>query len=98
MKVIQENNSKLEQKNNSDFISNIINRIFLICKNDKNFKLKNQTEEIEFKISTLQKKIDSQDKLILQADDLYKNVKRRVDILNSENSELRTNLIESLGG
>lgn len=97
MRIIKEESFKLEQKKSSDFISNILNRIFLVCKNDKNFKLKNQTEKIEVQVDNIQEKVDNQNKLIRQADDLYKDVSKRVNILDSENSTLKTNLIESLG-
>jgi hypothetical protein len=99
MRIHSTEKNILEQKTNqTESMSNIINRIFLICKTDKNFQLKEQTKEIENKLKNKRERIDKQNKLLEQANTIYKDINRRVNILHSENNDEKVKLIESLEG
>lgn len=88
----------IERKQNpQELLPQIVERIFAICKNDSNFKLKDELQLTESKIEKLNKKIKRQDDLIEQSNSLKKDLLQRLEILSNENERQQMKLLESIG-
>jgi len=99
MRIHSIEESTLEKKtNDQESMKNIVNRIFLICKNNENFQLREQTKEIEGKIKAVEERLNKQNSLLEQANTIQQDMSRRIELLNSENSDEKIRLIESLEG
>jgi len=89
----------IERKDNpQELLPQIVERIFAICRNDPNFKLKDDLELVENKIGAVNQKIKRQDELLEQSDTLKKDLLQRLEILSDENERTQINLLESIGG
>jgi septal ring factor EnvC (AmiA/AmiB activator) len=87
-----------EKKNISkEMLPHIVERIFAICKTDRNFPLKQKMNSIDDQIKRLQQKINKQENLLLQSKQLNNNILSRLSNLKNSNQELRDKLLESLG-
>lgn len=86
-----------EKINTIELLPQIVERIFFICKQDPNFSLKDELEITENKILEVKQKIDKQDNLLTQSNELIKNLKNRITILDEQNSKKQIELLESLG-
>lgn len=91
IKVLGKKNNPQEQ------LPQIVNRIFLICKTDPNFPLKNEMENVDERIDKIENKISKQDALLKQSDDLKKDLIKRIEILDDSNNRKQMELLESLG-
>lgn len=80
-----------------EMLPQIVERIFAICKTDSNFPLKQKMSNIDEEANILHRKIQSQEKLILQSKTLHTNLITRLTNLKQSNQELRDKLLESLG-
>ena len=78
-------------------ISEVVDRIFTICKTEENFPLKNQVEEVDLELSNLERKIQKQDQLLQQSQEIKNNLEKRINMLDGTIFDLRSNLLESLG-
>jgi ethanolamine utilization cobalamin adenosyltransferase len=78
-------------------ITKVVEKIFLICKNDPSFKLKAELESIESEIHTLNKRIAKQDNLLKQSKEIRKDFISRMQSIEESNSNTRTVLLERLG-
>jgi len=88
----------LEQKKKThEQIPQIVNRIFAICKNDSNFPLKNEMEDVDSRIQEMKVKITKQDNLLEQSSELKKDLIQRIEVINDSNSRLQMRLLENLG-
>jgi hypothetical protein len=90
-----ENLSKKE--NPQVMLPSIVDRIFSICKNDPNFKLKNEMEIVENRIESLKKKRDKQIELLEQSNTIKKDLMQRIEVLDDQNAKKQIELLESLG-
>jgi len=100
MKIVETDTySRLEQKqNNRDFISSVLDAITAICKVDKHFaESKNNIHQIDETISDLNMKIQKQDGLLSQSQDIKRDLKKKISILDDENFSKKSELLESLG-
>ena len=84
-----------DQKNN--FLSEVVNNIFAICKNDPNFPLRNKINNIEESLDSIRSKTERQDNLLKQSEELKKDLEKRITMLEGDNSTLQEELLESLG-
>jgi len=82
---------------NKEMLPQVINRIFSVCKTDKNFPLREQIGYIDKEILTLKEKIIKQNLLFKQSKKLTHNLHERLNILEDRNGNLKETLIESLG-
>lgn len=82
---------------NKELLPQVLNRIFAICKTDKNFPLKEQLKEVDAEILSLKKKILKQNELFQQSKQLAHNLDERLSMLESRNAGLKERLLESLG-
>ena len=81
----------------TDFLSSVLDQIFLICKTDKHFSVKKRIDEIELEIRVLKKKMSKQDSLLNQAEEISVDVSEKLSSLESKNFKVRVELLETLG-
>lgn len=84
-------------QNHKELLPQIVDRIFSVCRNDPTFHLKNEMEIVENRMTSLQQKIDKQNKLLEQSNDLTKDLMQRLSILEDQNERKQIELLESLG-
>jgi hypothetical protein len=90
--------SKVNPKQaNKEMLPQVINRIFSICKTDKNFPLREEMGSLDSKIAILKEKIRRQNDLFKQSQQLTYDLNERLNILEDRNANLKERLIESLG-
>ena len=82
------------QKN---FHSDIISRIYSICKTDPSFQLKEDIQNIEEHERILKDKISKQDDLLERSKGIKNDVLKRISNLEDKNIDLKNTLLERLG-
>lgn len=90
--------SKATKSNKPELLPEIIERLFLVCKNDPQFELKNELEIVENTISSTDKKIQKQDSLLEQSSTLKSDLVKRIEEIDREIERKQILLVESLGG
>jgi len=92
-------NTKLEQiQNNRDFISSVLDEIFIICREDENFlKVRRGVESIDSELSMIQDKLEKQNSLINRSESLKKDIVTKLSIIENENEEMKIELLRRLG-
>jgi len=97
--VKTDSDSKLEQiQNNRDFISSVLDEIFLICRSDSAFhEVKTQIEGVDDKLETFNKRLRKQTNLLEQSNQIEQDVKQKIAILNDQTFKMRAELLEQLG-
>ena len=87
---------RLQKEDN--FLSSLFNKVFLICKENKDFMSKRQQfGELDIAIDELENRDEKQNSLLEQSSSLKQNVSRKVQLLGDENFRTRAQLLESLG-
>lgn len=88
----------IEEINKPNFLSEVSNVIFSICKTSDEFKSQNdslkKTEDI---LSIVEKKIYNQESLIEKAKSMKEAFTEKNKLLENENLETRSRLLEQLG-
>lgn len=84
-------------KNTKDFIPNLVDQIFLICKEDKSFSLKDKVKHVDEKLEILKTKISKQDTLLEQARALKETINSKIISINEDSFRIKAVLLESLG-
>lgn len=99
MKVItiesQTNLKKLKQKNN--FIPEMVDRLFLICKDDKNFTIRTDVESIDIQLNMLKERIIKQDSLLTQAQNMKDELSSKLNSIDEKSFRIKVDVLESLG-
>jgi len=93
MEIVTED-LKVEKK---ELFPQILMRIFSVCKNDKNFPLKEKINYVEVEISSLEEQIQSQNKLLNETKELRDSLSLKLQGVRQENFETKTKLLEELG-
>lgn len=89
---------KLDQiVRSQELLPQIVDRIFSVCKSDPSFHLKDELEIIENKVLSLQRKIQKQDSLLKQSEEIEKDILQRMSILDDHNQQKQIELLESIG-
>jgi len=91
---------KLEQNKNpssENFISEVVDRIFLICMNDQNFEVREKLQSVENQLENQRKKVTRQEGLLSEADRIKTEVTEKISELDEDTLSLRETLLESLG-
>ncbi len=88
---------KREHKQNNNFLSTILDRVFAICKEDKNFSSKSKTDQMDSKIISLKEKIKKQENLLVKAKEIEENTKIQLDDIGEQNYTMKVRLLEILG-
>jgi len=86
------------KENPQELLPQIVERIFAICKNDANFKLKDELKDVETSMEGVNKKIERQDELLEHSNTLKKDLLQRLEILSDQNERHQIKLLESIGG
>lgn len=85
------------KKNYKELLPQVVDRIFLTCKNDPSFHLKDEIEIIENKIQALLKKIEKQEYFFKESEKIKADLQQRIEVLENENNTKQTELLEELG-
>lgn len=99
MNIIKTDSRKSLEQNqkHDDFISEVIDRIFLICQEDKNFNETERLDSVEKELTSLQEKVLKQDSLLKQSQEMKRTLKKKSDELNNVIFNEKSQLLESLG-
>jgi len=93
MEIISESQN-LESK---EMLPQILMRIYSICKTDPNFPLRQQVNEIEGEVDSLQAQLKKKADLLEKSNGIYNDLKKRLDDLEQKNYEMKTRLLDELG-
>ena len=80
-----------------NFFSDIISRIYSICKTDPSFQLKEDIQNIEEHERILKDKISKQDDLLERSKEIKNDILKRISNLEDKNIDLKNTLLERLG-
>lgn len=83
--------------NIKELLPQVVDRIFAICKSDPTFHLKDELEIVENKMLSLKQKIEKQDGLLKQSEELKKDIIQRIEILEDHNQQKQSELLELIG-
>lgn len=83
--------------NTKELLPQVIDRIFSICKSDPTFHLKDELEIVENKMMSIRQKIEKQESLLRQSDELKKDLIQRIEILDDHNEQKQAELLELIG-
>ena len=86
------------RENPQELLPQIVERIFAICKNDENFKLKDDLKNVESNVEVLNKRIEKQNVLLEKSNILKKDLLHKLQILSDDNERQQMKLLESIGG
>ncbi len=80
-----------------DMIPTVIDHIFTICKEDKNFKISSDIEKIDKKLTVINKKITKQKSLVEQSENLKTNLLDKIKRIDDESFKIKYKVLETLG-
>ena len=85
------------ENSHRELLPQIVDRIFAVCRNDPNFELKDEMQIVENRMKSLRQKITKQVELLQQSNALSKDLMQRLEVLDNQNENKQTELLESLG-
>lgn len=99
MKILaNESYSRVKKtKKRKDLIPLIVDRIFLICKEDKNFSIRTELSQVDEKLKIVKGKLQKQNALLKQANELQENITEKAATLDDESFKIKVKVLESLG-
>jgi hypothetical protein len=80
-----------------DLVPTVIDHIFTICKEDKNFSIKDNIGKIDKKLSLIESKIKKQKSLMEQSDTIKNNLLKKIKKLDDESFRIKYKVLETLG-
>ena len=80
-----------------EILPQVLKRLLSICKTDPNFHLKEKFSQIEKVIQNLETKLERQDSLLIESEEIKRGLAQRSDTLDQSNYDLKSSLLESLG-
>ena len=93
MKVINESTNVIK----NELLPDILKRIFAVCKEDPDFYLKNKVETVEESIIRLEKRVEKNNQLVKDAEEISSGLQKRIDIIEEKNIKTKSRLLEELG-
>ena len=96
MKIEKVNKSKIIKKK-KEFLPEMIDKIFAICKNDPNFQMKSNLDKIEKIIEAINVKVNKQNTLLIKGENIEKDISKKISILDNNIFDMKSRLLESLG-
>ena len=96
MKIEKVNKSKIIKKK-KEFLPEMIDKIFAICKNDPNFQMKSNLNKIENILEAINVKLNRQNKLLEKGENIEKDISKKISILDNNIFDMKSKLLESLG-
>lgn len=88
---------KQEHKKNEDFLSEVLDRIFLISKTDPFFASKNKTEHIDLQLKETKIKVNKKKDLLKKSNLIESDLSKAVNDLDDQNYKMKVRLLEILG-
>ena len=80
-----------------EMLPQVIQRIFSICKIDKNFPLKNKIQVLEGKVSSLKSRVMRQMEVARRSQKTREDLMKRIVDLEERNEDLKNELLNFLG-
>ena len=96
MKIEKVDESTLLKKK-KEFLPEMIDKIFAICKNDPNFHMKSKINNIENSVKEINFKVSKQNKLLEKGEGIEKDLLKKISILDNNIFDMKSKLLESLG-
>lgn len=78
-------------------IPTIIDHIFTICKEDKNFNVNENILHIDKKLNDIENKVSKQNSLIEQSNKIKKELLEKIKRLDDESFKIKYKILENLG-
>jgi len=78
-------------------IPTVIDHIFTICKEDKNFSIKDNIAKIDKKLIIAKSHIKKQQKLMEQSDSIKKELLEKIKRIDDESFKIKYKVLETLG-
>ena len=78
-------------------IPTVIDHIFTICKEDKNFSIKDNIAKIDKKLIIAKNHIKKQKKLMEQSDTIKKDLLKKIKRIDDESFKIKYKVLETLG-
>lgn len=97
MEILNVESMPISKSQKNNFLPEVVNRIFAICKTDPSFPLKNQIEDIDLELDAIHLRIEKQENLLEKSKELKKDLQKRITILEENNLSLQEELLEALG-
>ena len=80
-----------------ELIPTVIDHIFTICKEDKNFTIKENINKIDKKLSSAKQQISKQQKLMNQSNTIKKDLLEKIKRIDDESFKIKYKVLETLG-
>ena len=96
MKIEKVDKTKIIKKK-KEFLPEMIDKIFAICKNDPNFQMKSNLDKIENILEKINVKVNKQNKLLEKGENIEKDISKKISILDNNIFDMKSKLLESLG-
>jgi len=84
-------------KKKKEVLPEMIDRIFAVCKNDPNFKIKNKIDNIDNITESVNLRIVKQNSLLENAKEIEEKLNKKLSILDDSIFDMKSKLLESLG-
>ena len=80
-----------------DLIPTVIDHIFTICKEDKNFTIKKGSDRLDKKLSYIDKKLFKQESLVKQSNKIKTELIQKIKHIDDESFKIKYKVLETLG-
>jgi len=80
-----------------DLIPTVIDHVFTICKEDKNFSINEGIEKIDKRLSLAKQQIAKQQKLMSQSNKIKTDLLEKIKKIDDESFKIKYKVLETLG-
>lgn len=92
-----ESNTESINVKKPNFISDIVMKIYAICKEDPSFPLKTKIEKVDSKILFLKERLAKQESFIEQASQIKERTNKKIINVEKNNFDIQIDLLDKLG-
>jgi hypothetical protein len=92
-----ESNTESINVKKPNFISDIVMKIYAICKEDPSFPLKTKIEKVDSKILYLKERLAKQESFIEQASQIKERTNKKIINVEKNNFDIQIDLLDKLG-
>ena len=85
------------QVNKDELIPTVLEHIFVICKEDKHFDLKEKNTVVDNKLNLVNSKLKKQNSLFEQSEKIKKDLLEKLKNIDDESFTLKYKILETLG-
>jgi len=75
----------------------IFDRIFSVCKKDPQFQVNDKTKDLDSEIKILEEHLNKNNDIISKAEEFKKDIQHKLSLLDDQNLELKSKVLEKLG-